>query len=141
MKFISVAESQDREQGTFLSLGCTKGCLTLHLEHTTETLLEELLYRAPACPLAPFLVIANVIITKLFPKSTCHREGQAAKVTHRACTLTAFPPCREITSSHTGDGHGKDSLDARQVKGSTAVPMAQLAQVKYRCAAQWHGMG
>lgn len=116
------------------------------LSTPTETPLEELLYRAPACPLAPFLVIANVI-TKLFLKSTWpdwHRERHVAKVTQKpAPSLPShcWEVHREMIISHTGNSQGKDSLDARPVKCSTAVPMAQLAQAKYRRAAQWHGMG
>lgn len=34
VKSISVSESQDKEQGNLLSLGCTKGHLTLYFEHT-----------------------------------------------------------------------------------------------------------
>ena len=76
-----------------------------------------------------------------------------AKAIHRGCILTAFPTagkvCREIMIfSHIGNKQGKGSLDAsheRQAKCCTAVPMAQLPQIKYRGAAQqdgvrWNGM-
>lgn len=50
------------------------------------------------------------------------------KFTHRACTLPAFPLCREIIISHTGNSQGKDSLGARQVKSSTAAPIDTSVQ-------------